>query len=392
MAKEPTSTEDPKGPGTAVAEAEEEFLEIPILDKEDEALLTRAAEKEDKPETAEEAEAAEEAKAAPVKVEAKPKAAAKPEPKLEAKPKAEPEAKVEAEEKPPARPMTPIERAEREKRKEYARKWQSALEEQERLQARIQQLQREVKVTGEVKVPQERIAAVKGRLKAALKDASDLDVVAERAVEESLGEAAYLIGERDKHWQQEIERLQFVNRVSLSILGARVSHRDFDEVLRRSGLAAEIGERTDGSYANPYLAKRVYLATDPGEEAYQLALGRLEAEGKNGQPEDADAEKAAPRAKADTAEPAKAVPKAAVKTEADAEKDEADAERRGARKVIEQVETIASKPKGIAGLKSAAGPKTRWSKGELDALMRANPGRYQELVGKYPELERFHLS
>ena len=391
MAKEPTSTEDPKGPGTAVAEAEEEFLEIPILDKEDEALLTRAAEKEDKPETAEEAEAAEEAKAAPakaeVKVKAESKAAAKPEPKPEATPTAEAEAKR------PATPMTPIERAEREKRKEYARKWQSALDEQERLQARIQQLQREVKVTGDVKLPQERIAAVKGRLKAALKDASELDVVAERAVEESVGEAAFLIQERDKHWQQEIERLQFVNRVSLSILGARVSHRDFDEALRASGLAAEIGERADGTYANPYLAKRVYLAADPGEEAYQLAIGRLEAEaGKNGQPGDADAEKTAPRAKTESAESAKPAPKAAVKTEAEAEKDEADAERRGARKVIEQVETIANKPKGIAGLKSAGGPKTRWSKGELDALMRANPGRYQELVGKYPELERFHLS
>ena len=384
MAKEPTSTEDPKGPGTAVAE--EEFLELPILDKEDEALLTRAAEKEEQAEATEEDEAKLEERAKPVKAEVKPKVEAKGKP--EPKPKAEPEAAAELEEKPQARPLTPIERAEREKRKEYARKWQSALDEQERLQARIQQLQREVKVTGEIRLPQERIAAVKGRLKAALKDASELDVVAERAVEESVGEAAFLIQERDKHWQQEIERLQFVNRVSLSILGARVSHRDFDEVLKTSGLAAEIGERADGTYANPYLAKRVYLAADPGEEAYTLALGRLEAEaGKNGQPE--AAEKTA-RAESDAAEPAKAAPKTAAKKEAEA--DESEAERRGARKVIEQVETIASKPKGIAGLKSAGGPKTRWSKGELDGLMRANPGRYQELVQKYPELERFHLS
>ena len=381
MAKEPTSTEDPKGPGaTAVAEPDEEFLEIPVLDKEDEALLTRAGEKEEKAELAEEEEAAPEAK--PAKAEATPKVEAKAEAKPT--PKAEPEAKTEPEK--PQRPMTPIERAEREKRKEYARKWQSALEEQERLQARIQQLQREVKVTGDVKLPPERLAAVKGRLKASLKDAADLDVVAERAVEEAVGETAYLLQERDKHYQQEIERLQFVNRVSLSILGARVTHRDFDEVLQKSGLAASIGERADGTYANPYLAKRVYFAADPGEEAYQLAIGQLEAEAsKNG---DRPAETVttedvpAPAKASGAAQPAKDV----------TEDKEAEAERRGARGVIEHVETIAKKPKGIAGLKSAGGPKTRWSKGELDALMRANPARYTELVGKYPELERFHLS
>ena len=76
---------------------------------------------------------------------------------------------------------------------------------------------------------------------------------------------------------------------------------------------------------------------------------------------------------------------------AEPEGDEA-AERRGARKVIEQVEEIARKPRGIAGLKAATGPKTQWTKGDLDKLMRDNPARYQELVGRFPQLERYHLS
>ncbi len=39
-------------------------------------------------------------------------------------------------------------------------------------------------------------------------------MVAERAVEESIGEAAYLVGERDKQWQQEFDRLQAQHKFS----------------------------------------------------------------------------------------------------------------------------------------------------------------------------------
>ncbi len=154
MAKNPTSKDDPKGPGAAVAEADDPGIELPVLDQEDEALLTRAAEREERPEPGEEDTEP-----------AKPKAEAKPKDKTE--PTKEEPLKAEAEPAPEKVKLSPIERAERTKRQEYARKWQSALEEQERLQARIAQLQREVKV-GEVKSSPERVAAIKARLKLAL--------------------------------------------------------------------------------------------------------------------------------------------------------------------------------------------------------------------------------
>ena len=139
----------------------------------------------------------------------------------------------------------------------------------------------------------------------------------------------------------------------------------------------------NGSYPNPYLARRIYLSADPGEEAYRLASGALETARPNGTEEDTVEVTPVPKADAVPA----ATPKATVKPEAEAE-----AERRGAREVIEKEEAIVRKPKGIAGLRSAGAVKTQWSRAELDALMRQNPRRYQDLIGRYPDLERFHLS
>ena len=379
MAKKSTSEEDPKGPGVTVAEADDPGIELSVLDQQDEDLLTRAGEREERVEPSEE-EA--EADAVKPKVEAKAKPKAEP---AKEEPKPEP-IKAEAEVPPEKHKLTPIERAERDKRKAALAKWQASEEEADRLRARITQLQQERKV-GEVKVAPERLAALKERLKATLKDAADLEVVAQRAVEESLGEATFLVQERDKQWQEQVNQLQAQHKFSNSWLGARITHKDFDAVVIQSGLYADIVERADGTCANPYLFKRIYLAADPGEEAYQLALGKMEAAAaRNGEPGDeTEPGKSAPRAES---EPEKSV-KPAVK--ADLEGEEA-AERRGARKVIEQVETNARKPRGIAGLKTATGPKTQWTKGDLDKLSKENPARYQELLTRFPQLERYHLS
>lgn len=387
MAKATDKTPDHPQGSIAVAEPEEEFIEIPVLDKTDEELLSKPAEADETAEGAEEERAEAETPEPPKAAAKKPTPPAKAEaPKAEAK-VPEPKPEPPKAEKPERPPLTPIERAEREKRKEYARKWQAALEEQERLQTRIAQLQREVRV-GELKLPEERLRALRGRLKETLKDASELDQVAAKAVEESLGEATYLLQERDKQWQQEFERMQLLQRIHLSWLGARVAHPDFQSILSQSGLLSDISERPDGTYANPYLARRVYLSADPGEEAYQLALGRLEStqsSDPNDRPE--REEQPSPQRGAEP-EPTKAEPTSGVKPD-DAE---AAAERRGAKRVIEEVESIAKKPKGIANLQSASGPKTQWTKADLDRLMRTNPERYETLMRRFPELERFHLS
>ena len=374
---------DPKDAG-GTAVAEDEVYEVPVLDAEDETLLTDAItepvrgadEGEEATEAREEAERAE-AKKEPEKKPKPAKAEAATEPPVaEVKVEAAPAAP-----EPTRRPLTPIERAERDKRKKYAQMWQEATEEAERLQRRLAELEAQPKAS-EVRVPAERLQAIRDRLKAKLKDASDLEQVAEVAAAESIQETATLIGERDAHWAKEIERIQLLNKIGTSWLGARVTHKDFDETLQKSGILPLITER-NGTYANPYLARRIYLSADPGEEAYRLAMGALEAARPNGAEEDTVEVPLAPKADATPAAP----PTAPATPGADAE-----AERRGARKVIEQEEAIVRKPKGIAGLRSAGAVKTQWSRAELDALMRQNPRRYQDLIGRFPDLERFHLS
>ena len=372
-------TEDPKDPG-GMAVVEDEIYEVPVIDTEDEALLDQAAQEPVQGADTGEGEEREEEQARAV-------AKAEPEkkPKKEA-PKAEKPAVPKAEAAPaPAeptkRPLTPIERAERDKRKKYAQMWQEATEEADRLQRRLAELEAQPKAT-QVTVPAERLQAIRDRIKVKLKDVAEMETVAEVAASESIQEAATLVQERDAHWAKEIERVQLLNKIGTSWLGARVTHKDFDDVLQKSGILPLITER-NGSYPNPYLARRIYLSADPGEEAYRLASGALETVRPNGAEE--DTVEVAPVPKAD-AVPA-ATPKATVKPEAEAE-----AERRGARKVIEDEEAIVRKPKGIAGLRSAGAVKTQWSRAELDALMRQNPRRYQELIGRYPDLERFHLS
>ena len=355
------------------------MYEVPVLDAEDETLLTDAITEPVRgaDEGEEATEAREEAERAEAKKKPKPaKAEAATEPPVaEVKVEAAPAAP-----EPTRRPLTPIERAERDKRKKYAQMWQEATEEAERLQRRLAELEAQPKA-GVVQVPAERLQAIRDRLRTKLKDVADLEQVAEVAAAESIQETATLIGERDAHWAKEIERIQLLNKIGTSWLGARVTHKDFDETLQKSGILPLITER-NGTYANPYLARRIYLSADPGEEAYRLAAGALEAARPNGE-EDTVEVPPAPKADATPAAP----PKAPASPEPEAE-----AERRGARKVIEQEEAIVRKPKGIAGLRSAGAVKTQWSRAELDALMRQNPRRYQDLIGRFPDLERFHLS
>jgi len=355
MAKGTTELETLKGPAAPADE-----YEVPILDSEDDTLLQTVTTEEEKVEGGEE----------DVTPEPKPKVevTVKPSP-------VEPAPVPVAEVIPAPRPLTPIEREERRKRKEATQKWKDALQEQDRLRARLSELNQDVEI-GEFKVPQARIEA----LKAEAAKADDLGKIAEMAFTES----AKLVHERDQLWARQLKRQQFLNKVNLSWLGAQIRHPEFLDTLQKSGLYQDIAERSDGSYPNPYLARKVYLAPDPGEEAYQLAMGRLGYEqGK------VDDDKESAMLTQPVAETPTPTPAPAQKAEADGE---VKAERRGAQKVIEQMETIASKPKGIAGLRSAGQAKTRWSKAELDQLQQRNPNGYEHLIQKHPDLLTYHLS
>ena len=369
------ATKEPATAGTATAE--EEVFEVTVLDEEDEQLLTRSAEPEESVQGAEEGE--KEPEKTPVEPEP---AKAVPEAKAASEP-AKPEPAVAAApepEKPVQRPLTPIEREERRKRKDYASKWQSAVEEAERLQAKIAEMGREVQ-PGKAEIPEERLKV----LREAAEKADGLGKVAELSVQE----AARLIQDNDRQWAARFTELQRRTHIQISEVAARGRHTDYDQKLQEAGIYAAIKQRDDGSFPNPYLARRILLSADPGEEAYQLAVGRQEYE---------QAQKGEPAEEAPMAEQPKPAPAAAPKAveapKPDVAKpaDEAEAERRGGRRVIEKIEANAQKPRGIAGLRSAGAVKTQWSKPELDALMKQSPAKYEALLSKFPDLERFHLS
>ena len=369
------ATKEPATAGTATAE--EEVFEVTVLDEEDEQLLTRSAEPEESVRGAEEGEEKEPEQIPVEPAKPAPEAKAAPEP-----PKSEPvvvAAAPEAE-KPVQRPLTPIEREERRKRKDYAGKWQAALEETERLQAKIAEMGREVQ-SGKAEIPEERLKV----LREAAEKADGLGKVAELSVQE----AARLIQDNDKQWAARFTELQRRTHIQISEVAARGRHPDYDQKLSEAGIYAAIKQRDDGSFPNPYLARRILLSADPGEEAYQLAVGRQEYE---------QAQKGEPAEEAPMAEqkPAPAAaPKAAEAPKPEVAKPaegEAEAERRGARRVVEKIEANAQKPRGIAGLRSAGTVKTQWSKPELDALMKQSPAKYEALLSKFPDLERFHLS
>ena len=309
--------------------------------------------------------------------------------KEEPKPEVKPEAKVEPE--PPkaeARPdpLGPVAREERAKRKAatkerefYKGQWEETEREVQRLQARLAQAGLETKATP-IKVPKERIDALQARAE----KADGLGQVAAMAFEET----GRLLEERDEVWANRFADLQFRMGVKLSEVASRGRHSDYDQVLTKGGVFEAMAQRPDGSYPNPVLARMILQDPDPGERAYIIGKGRLIAA------EDAKAE-AEPKGEVESPAEVKAevsaAPAADVKpTGAEAE---AEAERRGARAVVDKVNANSRKPAGISGLRKAGpvGKTATWTKEELDALMRANPTRYLELVDKYPEVNRYHL-
>lgn len=293
--------------------------------------------------------------------------AAKPTPAKAEPEKAEPE-KPEAAKPEKRERLSPAAREEREKRKAYARKYEQTLSERDAAMAEIERL--------------------RGTRSADLKE--HYKGLVERADKaEKMGEIMTIALEemdrRDTLLQRTLADVQYRHAVEMSQVAARQRHPDYDEALRKAGIidAVQIDPAT-GTWRDPEMGRRIYLTrdgrpkADPAEEAYQLAVGKLEYEaarnnGKadeaNEEPEERTPEK--PGAKAPTAE------------------DVREAERRGARQVIETVER--ARPKGLANLKPAGKPTAGLTRRQLDDMMEREPVRYAELCKKRPDLERWHL-
>ena len=312
--------------------------------------------------------------------EPKPEAEPTPEPKVEPKP-AEPKAatpKPEPEPE-PAKPertrLDPIAREERAKRKEYARRYAEASERADAAERRIQLLTAQP----DPKADDPALQKWHRDLLEEAKKVTDLDQLLVLSMREmDRREQAARLRERER--TKELNAHIYQQQCDMAEVRARQQHPDWEDQIKAAGLFEAISTNDKGEFRDPTLGRRVYynvdgsLAADPAERLYRLAVGKLEYE----------------RAlKGDPDEPEPEPPKAKAKA-AETPKPEVEAERRGAQRVVEQVSKNANRLKGIRQVPNAGAPQ-RWSRTQLDELMRDNPAAYDAMIRKHPALERFHL-
>ena len=265
--------------------------------------------------------------------------------------------------------LHPAVREERNKRKEYARLYAEAREQLDAAEQRIRLLT---------------VGPTAAQSPALKKWHEELAAEADKAA--TMGDVLRLsIREMDRRDQQRVQELNaqlYGLKCDVAEMRARVRHSDWEQTIQQAGLFAAIMTDAQGNFHDPILARRVYytadggLAPDPAERLYRLAAGKLEYERtQRGEPEMDEAEEGAPAATT-----AKKVPVPA-----------AEAERRGAQRVIEQVSKNSTRPKGIRSVPKAGVGPTRVSRQYLDELMDTNPAEYNRLLAKSPGLERFHL-
>lgn len=293
----------------------------------------------------------------------------KPKPKVEPVP-VEEAVVVETGKK--SEPLSPAAREERAKRKMYAKKWETAIGERDVALAEIDRLK------GKGASPAE-----KQYLDDLRRQADEADSMG-KLMELSLRE----MDRRDRLWTKQLVEMDYTHKIALSQINARITHKDFDDVLQKAGIYDAIRVDSQGNWADQDLGRRIYftrdgkLRADPAEEAYQLALGKVEYEaslrGEEESPKKPDL---------------KVVPKAQAPVKPEEEAlTVADAERRGAQTVIDKVVENQNRPKGIRNLRSAGTPGTaRFTRTQLDALAESDPQGYLALMKKNPQLERFHL-
>ena len=353
------TVKSPTAPETA-----EEVFELELTEEDAALVVVDEVVAEEEPEAAKDAEP---------KPKAEPVAEVpKPEPEV-----AEPKAAKQAEE-PPKKRLDPIAREEREKRKHYAQLWAETAERLDAVEAENASLRARV---GRAAVDDPNLKEHVAKLRERADKSQTMGELAEvlleefdrrdRAASNEVGQVAV-----------EVDRAIYSLRCEVAEVRARVRHDDYDAVVGNSGLLGELRsvKGADGKevFANPRIARKVYwtddgkLAADPAERLYRLAVGKVEYE--RAQRGETDEEP----------EPVQAKPegKPAVP--------EAEAERRGARRVIEQVERAATRPRGIKGIRKAGGP-VGFTRAQLDLMMEQNPERYQALMKTHPDLERFHL-
>ena len=358
-----TLTRSPAAPA-APAEPEEETFEVTLEDLSPPDPEAEGAESDrpesDQPEAATPPEKPKE----PAK---SPEVASEPVKPVEAK--AEP-VKPDVTPEPARERLHPAVREERAKRKEYARLYAEARDQLEVAEGRIRLL-----TTGPTAEQSPELKKWHDELAAEADKAATMSDVLRLSMRE--------MDRRDQRRVQELNTQIYGLKCDVAEMRARLRHPDWEETIQKAGLFQAIATDAKGHFHDPALAKRVYytadggLTTDPAERLYRLAVGKIEYErAQRGEPDPEDTAEAAPTAKATpevVAAPA------------------AEAERRGAQRVIEQVSKNSTRPKGIRSVPKAGAGPTRVSRRYLDELLETDSAAYDKLIARHPDLERFHL-
>ena len=282
-----------------------------------------------------------------------------------AKPKAD---KPRAEKKDDRLPAST--REERAKRKDYAKKYEDAAAERDRLEAELRARRGQIPQVGMSKEYRE----------ALVKRGNDAETMGQ-LVEIFLDEQ----GKRDQFWSAALDEERFNRHLQISETIARHNvdaqhgRGTYDRVLREAGIKEAITLEGNGQFRDPGIAKKIYGEKDPGLEAFEIALGKLEKEGRL----DTVLKGAATVSKdtdpdgevEDDPEPK---PKA---RKAESEEDAAGERRAGAREVIDRVAGHSTKPRGLHAVKPSAPPKRGVTRNDIDrmsdqeqtVLFKANP-------------------
>ena len=186
--------------------------------------------------------------------------------------------------------------------------------------------------------------------------------------------------------QREMREGETSVRKATTFPGTDVSY--FEPLVRKAGLWDAVQPNAQNQYADPALATRVYLAANPAAELLDVAISKLESEGRlesvmqeiqatTTPPVAAAVEVPSPVPAAVVPAPVVAAPAAAVPA---------------APRIVGATAPTSDHPRGIRGLPNAGGPpRGVLTKADLDRLMNSDPDRYSALLEANPGLERMHL-
>lgn len=292
----------------------------------------------------------------------------------------------------------------RSKAKGYADEWRKAEAEVKRLRDRagtridVDGPNEDLQKAGETaKQAAERIRAAGANLRTRGAAADDLGAFASMVGDTTDAVAAEVLRTQEANQKaiESSERRSAANLLRERTLrqeeDMRKDYKDFDKALENAGIFEACKMVPDGKggrvFANPTLAEDIYRHANPPRRAYELALGKAEA--------DAEDQRASLTDRNDdtVTETRRPQPASGRDTDRGGASSEGDAERRGARKVIDQVVDNAGRQRGLRAVPESAGtPGTRTiDRDYLDKLMVSNPDGYLKLTDANPNLKQWHL-